>query len=118
MNTLRKVLTASLLVILAANVAAMGDGKGKKENMPAFSDFDLNGDGTIVEQEFNEGHAKRMSEMAAEGRQMKQMKECPGFAGIDTDGNAGINEQEFASHQAEHQKQMQHKKMSHSESHD
>ena len=85
-----------------------GSGKGMdmKGKMPTFADFDLNGDGKIVEQEFNTGHAKKMSEMAAEGGQMKQVGECPGFAGIDTNNDGEISEQEFATHQAEHHKQM------------
>ncbi len=83
-----------------------GYGKGMKGNMPAFSDFDLDGDGVIIETEFNEGHAKRMSEMAAEGRQMKHMGDAPGFSGIDINGDGGISEQEFSDHQAAHHKEM------------
>lgn len=81
-------------------------GKGMKGHMPTFADFDLDGDGKIVEKEFNEGHAKRMSEMAAEGHQMKHAGETPGFAGIDTNDDGEISEEEFASHQAEHHKHM------------
>ena len=82
-------------------------GSGKmKGNMPTFADFDLDGDGEIVEQEFNTAHAKKMSEMAAEGRQMKHVGDAPGFAGIDTNDDGVISEEEFATHQAEHHKQM------------
>ena len=84
-----------------------GHGKGMKGEMPAFSDFDLDGDGVIIETEFNEGHAKRMSEMAAEVRQMKHVGDAPGFSGIDTNGDGGISEQEFSDHQAAHHQQMQ-----------
>ena len=82
------------------------EGKGMKRNMPAFADFDLDGDGAISESELNQGRAKRMSEMAAEGRQMKHASEAPLFSDIDSDGNGGISEQEFAAHQAEHHKKM------------
>ena len=82
---------------------ANGKGKG---NMPQFSDFDLDSDGFITESEFNEGHAKKMSEMAASGHQMKHAGDAPGFAGIDTDADGKINEQEFSDHQAAHHKQM------------
>lgn len=88
------------------NGKGQGKGKGMNGNMPVFSDFDLDGDGVIVESEFNEGHAAKMSEMAAEGRQMKHAGDPPGFAGIDTDGDGGISEQEFSDHQAAHHKQM------------
>lgn len=83
-----------------------GKGKGMKGNMPTFADFDLDGDGKIVEKEFNEAHAQRMSEMAAEGRQMKHVGDAPGFAGIDTNDDGEISETEFATHQAEHHQQM------------
>lgn len=84
-----------------------GHGEGMKGKMPAFSDFDLDGDGVIIESEFNEAHAKKMSEMAAQGRQMKHAGDAPGFSGIDTDGDGGISEQEFSDHQAAHHQQMQ-----------
>lgn len=83
-----------------------GHGKGMKGNMPQFSDFDLDGDGVIVEVEFNEAHAKKMSEMAASGHQMKHAGDAPGFAGIDTNDDGEISEQEFSDHQAAHHKQM------------
>jgi len=84
-----------------------GHGKGMKEKMPAFSDFDLDGDGVISESEFNEAHAKIMSEMAAQGHQMKHAGDAPGFSGIDTNGDGEISKQEFSDHQAEHHQQMQ-----------
>lgn len=82
-------------------------GKGMKHKMPSFDDFDLDGDGKITESELNQGRAKRMSEMAAEGRQLKHAAEAPSFADIDSDGDGGISADEFAAHQAEHQKKMQ-----------
>ncbi len=107
MSNLKRPMIACLLMILAGSVMAMGNGKGMKGNMPSYADFDLDGDGKIVEQEFNQAHAKRMGEMAAEGRQMKHAGECPGFAGIDTNDDGEISEQEFATHQAEHRAKMQ-----------
>ena len=83
-------------------------GMSMKGNMPAFTDFDADGDGNMTEQEFNQGHARKMSEMAAMGREMKHVGEAPGFSGIDTNDDAVISEQEFAAHQAEHHKHMQH----------
>ena len=83
-----------------------GDGKEMKGKMPSFSDFDSDGDGVISEAEFNEGHAKRMSEMAAQGHQMKHAGDAPGFSGIDTNENGEISKDEFATHQAEHHSKM------------
>ena len=81
-------------------------GNGMKGNMPAFTDFDLDGDGVIVEDEFNEAHANRMSEMAARGHQMKHAGEAPGFSGIDSNADGEISEQEFSDHQADHHEKM------------
>ena len=110
MDSLRKGVTTGVLLVLAGSVMAMGGGKGMKHNMPIYDDFDLNGDGKIVELEFNEAHAKRMSEMAAEGRQMKHVGNFPGFAGIDTDKDGVISEEEFSVHQAGHRAEMQNMK--------
>ena len=86
---------------------AKGQGNAMKGNMPTFSDFDLDGDGKIVESEFNQAHASRMSEMAAKGHQMKHAGDAPGFSGIDSNDDGEISEQEFAEHQAEHHQKMQ-----------
>jgi len=117
MSKLRKGISLGLLGIVAVSFMAMsvqaqqgmgkGKGRGMGRNMPTYADFDLNGDGKIVEQEFNEAHAQRWAKMAEEGRQMKHVGEFPGFAGIDTDGDGVITEEEFATHQAEHRAKMQ-----------
>ena len=102
----------------------MGHGKGKgmgmKGNMPAFADFDLDGNGMISEQEFSEGHSMRMSEMAAEGRKMQHMCDESAFAKIDADADGAISESEFAAHQADHQSKMKqdhHKQDHHKQDH-
>ena len=77
---------------------------GKKGNMPSFSDFDLDGDGIIKEPEFNEAHAGRFSEMAAEGHKMKHAADAPGFSGIDSNDDGEISNDEFSAHQLEHHK--------------
>jgi hypothetical protein len=117
-SKLRRVISFGLLGLAAASLISMGAqaqqgqgmGKGMKGKMPTYAEFDLDGDGKIVEQEFNEAHAKRMSQMAAEGRQMKHVGEMPGFSGIDTNDDGVISEEEFAAHQAEHRAQMQQQK--------
>jgi len=117
MSRWRKGISASLLGLVAVCFMAMsvqaqqgmgkGKGRGMGENMPTYADFDLNGDGKIVEQEFNEAHAQRLAKMAEEGRQMKHVGDFPGFAGIDTNADGVISEEEFATHQAEHRAEMQ-----------
>jgi len=92
-----------------------GAGKGKGSgrgcdgvgmNMPTYADFDLNGDGKITEEEFNQSHAARMAERAAEGRQMKNAGDFPGFSGLDTNDDGLISEEELSAHQKEHLNEM------------
>lgn len=114
MSKLRKGISLGLLGLASVGIMSIGaeaeQGMGAQINMPTYADFDLNGDGKIVEQEFNAAHAARVAEMKAEGRQMKNVGDFPGFAGIDTDADGVISEEEFATHQAEHRAKMQEKK--------
>jgi Ca2+-binding EF-hand superfamily protein len=103
-----RIFTASLIILFAGSAisTATQAEQGSAHGPASFTDFDLNGDGVISEAEFNEGHAKRMSEMAAEGRQMKHAGDAPGFSGIDSNENGEISKDEFATHQAEHHSKM------------
>ncbi|MCW8925430.1 MAG: hypothetical protein OQJ84_04160 [Xanthomonadales bacterium] len=106
MKIVRNVFAAATLVLFATSVAA-GEGGKIKGHMPEFSDFDLDGDGAIVEQEFNEGHAKRFSERAAEGHELKNAGKCK-FADIDADSDGAISQEEFTAHRAEHKNKGHH----------
>ena len=94
--------------------AGTGHSKGKghkgekKGNMPMFEDFDLNADGKIIEDEFNQAHSGKMAEMAAEGQHMRHAGEAPGFSGIDSNGDGEISKEEFAAHTTEHHKGTHH----------
>ena len=100
-----RMVSAAAVLVFAMKVSA---GEGKKAHMPAFSDFDLDGDGAIVEQEFNEGHARRMAERAAEGHELKNAGKCT-FAGVDADSDGAITPEEFEAHQAKHMNKGGHK---------
>jgi Ca2+-binding EF-hand superfamily protein len=78
--------------------------KGMGMNMPAFADCDLNGDGSITEDEFNKARSERIAKRAKEGRQLKNLANAPSFDDIDVDDNGGIDPDEFAAHQVEHRK--------------
>ena len=78
-----------------------GMGKGMGRNMPAFSEYDLNGDGKITEKEFNEARSKRISERAQQGYQMRNLGSAPSFADIDANGDGEISVEEFAVHQSQ-----------------
>jgi hypothetical protein len=106
MNKVSKLVTAAVVVMFAMSVTAAEEAK-KKGHMPAFSDFDLDGDGAITEQEFNEGHAKRMAERAAEGHELKNAGKCK-FADVDADSDGAISPEEFKAHHAGHMNKGKH----------
>lgn len=76
-----------------------GMGMGMGRNMPTFSEYDLNGDGKIVEQEFNEARAKRMGERAQQGFPMRNAGNAPAFKEMDQNGDGALSAEEFAAHQ-------------------
>lgn len=84
----------------------MGHGMGMSKNMPAFADFDTDGDGKIVEVEFSETRQQRINEMEQQGRQMKNMSYAPSFTDIDLNHDGEISRNEFASHQSERRQNM------------
>jgi hypothetical protein len=89
-------------VLFSTPTSAQDAQKGTGMNMPAFADCDLNGDGTIAEEEFAKARSERIAKRAQEGRQMKNLANAPSFDDIDADDSGGIDADEFAVHQAEH----------------
>jgi len=83
----------------------MGQGMGMGRNMPAFSECDLDGDGKILEKEFNEARSKRISERVQQGYQMRNLDNAPSFADIDANGDGGISAEEFTAHQSQRRQQ-------------
>lgn len=84
-----------------------GRGLGMGRNMPKFSDFDLNQDGMMTEEEFIEGRGRRISERAKQGYMMRGLQHARPFSEIDADGDGQVNPEEFSAAQAQHQQQMQ-----------
>ncbi len=84
--------------------------RGMGYNMPRYEEFDLNGDGVLLEEEFIEARGQRVAERAKEGRMMRGLANMPSFADIDTDGDGKISKEEFEAHQASHRQAMPHMK--------
>ncbi len=84
---------------------AAGPGPGPGQ-MPAFSDFDLNKDGKITEEEFNEARAARIADRAQKGYPMRGLANAASFADIDTNHDGTLSPAEFAAHQAAHRQRM------------
>lgn len=74
--------------------------------MPAFTDYDLNGDGKLLESEFNEARNIRISAKKEQGYQMRNQDNAPSFSEIDTDGNGEISIDEFRDHQSQRRQKM------------
>jgi len=74
-------------------------GRGWGYNMPAFEDFDGNGDGQVSQSEFNQARKERQSQRAAQGYPMRGAAYAPSFGDIDADGNGSISPDEFRNFQ-------------------
>ena len=95
------VFTTIMLLLASTAATASHHGESKHHKMPAFADFDLNGDGAIVASEFHEGRAAHMAERAKAGGKMKNAANMPTFEAIDLDDDGEISAEEFAAHQAD-----------------
>ncbi len=92
----------------------MGMGAGRQQNrqagpgrnQPTFAEFDLNGDGVLLEEEFYTARTQRIAERARQGFPMRNLGNAPDFEVVDADGDGKITPAEFAAHQQEHQQQM------------
>ncbi|MFB0979295.1 MAG: EF-hand domain-containing protein [Alteromonadaceae bacterium] len=69
-----------------------------RKNKPLFSEFDLNNDGKIIEQEFSEAHNKRMTKRSRQGYPMKNRENAPLFTDIDVNNDGTISPEEFLAH--------------------
>lgn len=80
----------------------MGRGAGWGRNMPSFAEFDLDGDGVMVEDEFIEARGRRISERARQGYPMRGLGSAPPFTAVDRDGDGQVTPEEFSLAQALH----------------
>lgn len=107
MNELTKVIKFSVisvgilssLTILSSCLIANDDDGRMGRNMPSFESFDLDGDGTISENELKKARAKRMEEKKADGKLLRNSMHQAEFKEIDLDGDCSITEEEFKAYQ-------------------
>jgi Ca2+-binding EF-hand superfamily protein len=72
-----------------------GRGRGMGGAPPTFSEFDLNGDGAVDEQEFIDARTKRIAERMKEGRKMRGLTTPRTFTDMDTDSDGSLTPEEF-----------------------
>lgn len=77
----------------------MGRGSGMMRNRPAFTEFDINADGEVTEEEFYTARNNRIKARMAQGYRMRNLPNAPTFTELDADGNGEISAEEFAAHQ-------------------
>jgi EF hand len=94
-------LVAAITFAGAAPAFAQDTQKGRGNNMPTFSDIDLNSDGAIVAEELYQMRGKRMAERAAKGGKLRNAANAPSFEDIDTDSDGKVSPDEFSAYQAE-----------------
>ena len=93
---------------LSANFKSSNAGMKQGLHMPKFTKFDLNGDGVILEQEFNAARAARIKNRVEQGYSMQNISNVNTntFADIDTDNDGKISSAEFTEHQAGQRQRM------------
>ncbi len=86
---------------LSANFKSSNAGMKQGLHMPKFAKFDLNGDGVILEQEFNAARAARIKNRVEQAYSMQNIGNVNTntFADIDTDNDGKISSAEFTEHQ-------------------
>lgn len=106
MSTCKHSLTLALVAgLIGAFVSSPAFSQGPGA-MPAFQDFDLNRDGKVTEEEFNEARAARIADRAQKGYPMRGLANASSFADIDTNRDGTLSPAEFSAHQAAHRPQM------------
>ncbi|MDB4433226.1 EF-hand domain-containing protein [bacterium] len=73
-----------------------GRGSGRGGSPPTFSEFDLNGDGVVGEQEFIDARTARIAKRVREGRMMRGLIHARTFSDLDIDGDGSLTPEEFA----------------------
>lgn len=107
MNTLTTTLSFSAIAIF---VSLSCNSIAQTTNLPlrgplTFTQYDINKDGAISEQEFTSIRAQRMSEKAKSGRKMQGRNNRMSFTAFDLNSDGILNQEEFLTGQKAQQEQ-------------
>ena len=86
-------------MMMGSGKMGMGQTRPNRMQMPSFSEYDINSNGFIEENEYQEARDKRMSERAQEGKVLKNAGNAPSFTDIDTNKDGKVDQVEFQAHQ-------------------
>lgn len=101
----KKVIALTLITGVSLVVVAAEPETVPERGPIPFSAYDLDSNGAISEQEFNQVRGQRMGTRAAEGRLMRHAGEAPSFATFDRNGDSRLSPEELtAGQQAQIQK--------------
>jgi len=104
MNDLSQRVVKGLVTVFAGCLLVFNAqaGGGHGHGPAAFTDFDVNNDGSISETEFNTVREQRMAAMSAGGKNMPCTASAPTFADLDTDKNGQVSAEELSAGQKAH----------------
>ncbi|MDN3683122.1 EF-hand domain-containing protein [Vibrio tapetis subsp. quintayensis] len=85
----------TLAVATGATAANMNKGKGNNMQQPEFVQLDLNQDGQVTEDEFNQAKAERIEKRTEEGRTLRNISASKTFEAVDTNGDGVLTKDEF-----------------------
>lgn len=102
MKTSIRLFTAALLSGSAALAVAQSPSSILQGPAP-FTAFDYDGNGVIIEQEFNRFHSERMNLPGNRGMPMCNRPDVPVFAEADSDGNGAVSQEELTVYQQKRQ---------------
>ena len=104
-NLVRWLGAFTLGLCLVPLVEAQPPGGGMGWQAPAFTEFDLDGNGVLTEAEFYQARAQRIAERSQQGYAMRGLANAPEFGEIDRNGDGQVDATEFTSAQARHRQQ-------------
>lgn len=85
----------TLSVAIGVNAAGKGRNMNSANQMPVFSEMDIDNDELVSLDEFNAFRADRIAQKTAEGRMLRNISSSPMFENLDSNGDQFIDQSEY-----------------------